>query len=125
MYINSTIVEAANGARHSYLTLEEVAYTMNITRERVRQIQEKALGRVFKKMQALNPDLDAFDVMASIAAGFKIQGPNMYLTFYSAFPSKVKKLVKKSAYKHAPYITRIENERFILKNTIDNLAEAV
>ena len=45
----------------SALTLQEIADAMNLTRERVRQIEAKALTKLRKKMQA--KEIKASDVL--------------------------------------------------------------
>ena len=55
---NNQWVHSKNAS--SALTLEEIADAMNLTRERVRQIEAKALTKLRKKMQAKGikaPDL--------------------------------------------------------------------
>jgi DNA-directed RNA polymerase sigma subunit (sigma70/sigma32) len=47
---NNQWVHSKNAS--SALTLEEIADAMNLTRERVRQIEAKALTKLRKKMQA-------------------------------------------------------------------------
>ena len=53
-WVNSTNANSA-------LTLQEIADAMNLTRERVRQIEAKALTKLRKKMQA--KEIKASDVL--------------------------------------------------------------
>ncbi|MBI1303647.1 MAG: sigma-70 family RNA polymerase sigma factor [Phycisphaera sp.] len=58
-------VEAAEGAQP--LTLEQVGQVIGVTKERVRQIQNKALEKIRSALQAANPDA-ASEMAADIAA---------------------------------------------------------
>ncbi len=56
---NNQWVHSTNA--NSALTLQEIADAMNLTRERVRQIEAKALTKLRKKMQA--KEIKASDVL--------------------------------------------------------------
>ncbi len=61
----TTIPEATEGAQP--LTLEQVGQVIGVTKERVRQIQNKALEKIRSALQAANPDA-ATEMAADIAA---------------------------------------------------------
>jgi len=61
----SKIPEATEGAQP--LTLEQVGQVIGVTKERVRQIQNKALEKIRSALQAANPDA-ATEMAADIAA---------------------------------------------------------
>ena len=112
--LNPTLTVNDGGGNYNFcMTLDEIGNSMQVTRERVRQIQEKALGKVFKKIWRIYPECNAFEIMAMLIVGFKIKGNISVKGFYFSFPSMIRRAVLEAAYLHAPYMKRVEEKELL------------